>query len=160
MHMDNLNDDSINPKYANDAYKFLYDRGVVKNKSDLAFKIGKDRSSVSRAFRGEEGYLNRTFLERFNAKFGNIFNPDYLLNGIGSLLCCNPDEDDEEIFNPGKETIPADVVNDNETGTGKDKQEIQMLKELLKAKDELIASKDNQIRLLEMIIGKENDKKV
>ena len=35
-----------------------------------------------------------------------------------------------------------------------------MLKELLRAKDELIASKDNQIRLLEMLVGRGNDKKV
>ena len=158
--MQNKERKEINPAYLNEAYNYLRRRGVVLTQKELAEALGKGRTSVSKALNGNKSYLNESFLNWFNAKFGNIFNPDYLLNGIGSLLCCNPDEDDEEIFNPGKETIPADVVNDNETGTGKDKQEIQMLKELLRSKDELIASKDNQIRLLEMIIGRGNDKKV
>lgn len=158
--MQNKERKEINPAYLNEAYNYLRRRGVVLTQKELAEALGKGRTSVSKALNGNKSYLNESFLNWFNAKFGNIFNLDYLLNGIGSLLCCNPDEDDEEIFNPGKETIPADVVNDNETGTGKDKQEIQMLKELLRSKDELIASKDNQIRLLEMIIGRGNDKKV
>ena len=150
----------INPAYLNEAYNYLRRRGVVLTQKELAEALGKGRTSVSKALNGNKSYLNESFLNWFNAKFGNIFNPDYLLNGIGSLLCCNPDDDDDAIFNPEKGTIPSDAINDNETGIEKDKQEIQMLKELLRAKDELIASKDNQIRLLEMLVERGNDKKV
>lgn len=150
----------INPAYLNEAYNYLRRRGVVLSKKELAEVLDKSRTSVSKALNGNKSYLNVSFLNWFNAKFGNIFNPDYLLDGIGSLLCCNPDDDDDAIFNPEKGTIPSDVINDNETGIEKDKQEIEHLKELLRAKDELIASKDNQIRLLEMIVGRGNDKKV
>ena len=61
---------------------------------------------------------------------------------------------DEDIFGPQNENI---IQSDNESSKEK---EIEHLKELLRAKDDLIASKDNQIRLLEMIVGKGNDKKV
>lgn len=147
----------INPAYLNEAYNYLRRRGVVLTQKELAEALGKGRTSVSKALNGNKSYLNESFLNWFNAKFGNIFNPDYLLNGIGSLLCCNPDDDDEEIFNPEKATMQADVVNDNESSKEK---EIEHLKELLRAKDELIASKENQIRLLEMLVGRGNDKKV
>ncbi len=108
--MYNNKEEFINPQYVNDAYEYLYDKGIVKSKSDLASKIDKDRSSVSRAFKGEEGYLNRTFLYRFNTKFGNIFNIGYLLNGEGNLLLHDSEGGEETIPNHGwtkKEINPA-----------------------------------------------------
>ena len=63
----------------NEAYEYLRDNGKVHTQKDLAEAMGANRVTISRAFKGEDKYLTKSFLIRFNATFGDIFNIRWLL---------------------------------------------------------------------------------
>lgn len=69
----------------NEAYKFLYHKGIVHSIRELAEKMDKARPSVSRALNGVEGYVTEKFLSTFCGAFPEI-NPDWLLTGEGEML--------------------------------------------------------------------------
>ncbi len=63
----------------NEAYEYLRDRGKVHTKKELAEAMGANRVNISKAFNGDEKYLTKSFLTRFNSTFGNVFNIGWLL---------------------------------------------------------------------------------
>lgn len=67
------------------AYKFLYDKGLVHSKNELAEKMGMSRTSVSLAVNGDEKYATDSFLRKIFETFPGIFNPGWLLNDEGSM---------------------------------------------------------------------------
>lgn len=69
-----------------EAYDYLRSIGAVHTQTNVAEKTGYNKSVVSQALSGIEGYVTRNFVSAFNEAFGGIFNEDYLLRGEGTLL--------------------------------------------------------------------------
>ena len=69
----------------NEAYKYLYSKGIVHSIGGLAAAMGKTRPSVSRALSGAEGYITDKFLSKFCGAFPCI-NSSWLLSGEGEML--------------------------------------------------------------------------
>lgn len=76
-------------KRLNEAYKYLYNKGIVHSISGLADAMGKARPSVSRALSGVDGYVTDKFLSTFCGAFPYI-NPNWLLTGEGEMLAPQP----------------------------------------------------------------------
>lgn len=101
------------------AIAYLKLQGLVESQVDAARKMNASESTMSSAIRGNERYLNNTFLRRFNDAFGGIFSLKWLIDGIGSM--CRSDVTDEELF--GKNSS-----HDKETENMKDER-IRLLEE-------------------------------
>lgn len=74
------------------ANAYLEVRGFALKQHQLAERIGYHKSSVSSAFGGNPKYLTNTFFKKYNGVYDNIFNTEWLVNGIGSMLRNNSDE--------------------------------------------------------------------
>lgn len=75
-----------NVQRLNEAYEYLRNNGEVHTQKDLAGLMGANRISISRAFKGDEKYLTKSFLIRLNSTFGNIFNNSWLLGEDENML--------------------------------------------------------------------------
>ena len=69
-----------------EAYEFLRSIGIARTQTDVAVKTGYNKSAVSHALHGTEGYVTSRFVAAFNDAFGGLFNEAYLLRGEGALL--------------------------------------------------------------------------
>lgn len=65
--------------------------------------MGISKVSVSRAFSGNDKYLTKSFLKRFNSAFNDIFNEEWLTNNKGDML--NVTDDNTDIGMPVKSYI-------------------------------------------------------
>ena len=141
---------------ANQNVKNLINQTFNGNITQFARQIGMSQQRVDRLFKTDpRSGKYPSVSEKMKNAIKKTFNIDDFWFFIENAMCPGVmGSSDEDIFGPQNENI---IQNDNESSKEK---EIEHLKELLRAKDELIASKDNQIRLLEMIVGKGNDKKV
>jgi hypothetical protein len=54
--------------------------------SDIAKAINANNVSVSRALNGTKNYLTDDFIKRINNAFGNPFNTEWIINGIGEKI--------------------------------------------------------------------------
>jgi len=91
------------------ALAYLKMNGIVESQVDAARKMNAAESTMSSAMSGNEKYLNNKFLKRFNEAFGNIFSPNWLLNGVEPMLCCYKNSDPNAPFllgesEPGEES--------------------------------------------------------
>lgn len=141
---------------ANQNVKNLINQTFNGNITQFARQIGMSQQRVDRLFKTDpRSGKYPSVSEKMKNAIKKTFNIDDFWFFIENAMCPGVmGSCDEDIFGPQNENI---IQSDNEKSKEK---EIEHLKELLKAKDELIASKDNQIRLLEMIVGRGNDKKV
>lgn len=89
-----------NVQRLNEAYEYLRDNGKVHTQKDLADAMGANRVTISRAFKGEDKYLTKSFLIRFNGTFGDIFNIGWLLgeNDENMLRVSKKDEASPKIM--------------------------------------------------------------
>lgn len=69
-----------------EAYDYLRSMGIVHTQTNIAEKTKYNKSVVSQALNGIDGYITRNFVSAFNSAFGYIFSEDYLLRGEGTLL--------------------------------------------------------------------------
>ena len=69
-----------------EAYEHLRRLGIVHTQKGIADKVKYNKSAVSQALNGIEGYVTSNFVSAFNEAFGGIFNEAYLLRGEGTLL--------------------------------------------------------------------------
>ncbi len=141
---------------ANRNVKNLINQTFGGNITQFARLIGVSHQRVDRLFKTDpRSGKYPSVSEKMKNAIKKTFNIDDFWFFVENAMCPGVMANNEEdIFEPQNTDV---IQNDNESNKEK---EIEHLKELLRAKDELIASKDNQIKLLEMIIGRENDKKV
>ena len=92
------------------AIAYLKLQGLVESQVDAARKMNASESTMSSAIRGNEKYLNNTFLRRFNDAFAGIFSLKWLIDGIGPM-CCS-DVTDEEIFDGSHDKGSEDVKDE------------------------------------------------
>lgn len=133
------------------AYQYLRNCGKVHTKTDLAEIMQTNRSSVSKAINGDAGYLTESFLIRFNAAFGNIFNMAYLMKGEGEMLAVSDSGnnivqgDNNHHFN---QSVSAST--DNEVSVLK--KEIESYKDKIKMLEKMVEDKDKEIDFLRQLI--------
>nr|DAQ52838.1 MAG TPA: helix-turn-helix domain protein [Caudoviricetes sp.] len=141
---------------ANQNVKNLINQTFNGNITQFARQIGMSQQRVDRLFKTDpRSGKYPSVSEKMKNAIKKTFNIDDFWFFIENAMCPGVmGNSDEDIFGPQNDNI---IQSDNESSKEK---EIEHLKELLRAKDELIASKDNQIRLLEMLVGRGNDKKV
>lgn len=68
------------------ALKYLQYKGLVQDKKNLAIKMNRNTSSISRVFSGDEKYLTDKFFIKFCHTFNDIINKDWLITGEGEML--------------------------------------------------------------------------
>ncbi len=68
------------------AFKYLQYKGLVQDKKNLAIKMNRNTSSISRVFSGDEKYLTDKFFIKFCHTFNDIINKDWLITGEGEML--------------------------------------------------------------------------
>lgn len=124
------------------AIAYLKLQGLVESQVDAARKMNASESTMSSAIRGNEKYLNNTFLRRFNDAFGGIFSLKWLIDGIGNMLngCgCSADTDtDDSFYHPSQKRTTSEPEAKEERRTSEDllarenellRQQVQFLKE-------------------------------
>ncbi|MCC8119453.1 MAG: helix-turn-helix domain-containing protein [Bacteroidales bacterium] len=77
------------------AYNYLRSKGLVHTQKELAELLGKDKATISLAFKGDERYLTKGFAKDFCRTFTNI-SLEWLATGDGTMLVSvdAPKEDD------------------------------------------------------------------
>lgn len=68
------------------AFGELMKRGLASSQKEIAEKMSASKPNVSSAFKGDARVLTDRFLTRFNAAFGGIFSPEWLMFGTGEML--------------------------------------------------------------------------
>lgn len=68
------------------AYEYLKNQGKVHTQKDVAEIMKTYSPNISAALKGKENALTDSFLNRFNAAFGFLFNEEWLINGEGEML--------------------------------------------------------------------------
>ncbi len=117
------------------AIAYLKMHGLADSQVDAARKMKAAESTMSSAMSGNEKYLNNKFLKRFNEAFGNIFNLEWLIDGVGSM-CCAPQSDINTLFNSqGDNSTNQQIVGASNEALIK---ENEMLKQLLEEKERMI----------------------
>ena len=51
--------------------------------------MDSSEGNISKAMKGDERVLTNRFLRRFNEAYGNIFNIEWLIDGVGEMLVVN-----------------------------------------------------------------------
>lgn len=94
------------------AFEYLRSVGVVETQTNVADRTGYNKSAVSHALKGTNGYITENFVATFNKAFGGIFNEDYLLRGEGTLL-----KDGTQDEAPKKPQRASNEVETNTSGS-------------------------------------------
>lgn len=121
------------------AYGYLYDHGFVHSVTDLADKMGRSRSSVSRAINGSPEYLNEKFIAAFVFAFTPIFSLKWMLIGEGEMLMKDETVEEPEPF-PWLEKM--EFLNDL---LDKEKEKNEILQKQVSNMEQQIADQRQQI---------------
>ena len=68
------------------AFEYLKSKGMAHKQQDVVDAMKTDKSNFSHALKGDSRFLTDSFLRRFNAAFGDIFEDKWLLTGEGDML--------------------------------------------------------------------------
>lgn len=125
-----------------EVYDLLKRNGKIHSQVDLAKAIGASEATISKALKGDERSLTDKLLKRINKAFGNMFSLDWLLNGIGDMMCGCPPEDNS-FYHPSpsasNDGVSTDLQRTHNGGTTEElRKENTMLKELLAEKERTI----------------------
>ena len=143
------------------AYEYLKSIGRAHKQQDIAERMSTDKANVSRAMNGDARYLTNRFLSRFNRAYGNIFNLEWLLNGVGDMCCGVLDEQLEREI--AEETGRVQSIGDNSnhnTQTMTDTaltKENELLKKRIQEKDKALEEKNEEIKFLRSLIQRNAD---
>lgn len=72
-----------------EAFEYLKSSGTAHTQRDIALKMDSSEGNISKAMKGDERVLTNRFLRRFNEAYGNIFNIEWLIDGVGEMLVVN-----------------------------------------------------------------------
>lgn len=138
------------------AYEYLKSIGKAHKQQDIAEQMSTDKANVSRAMNGDARYLTNRFLSRFNMAYGNIFNLDWLLCGVGDM-CCSDISDEELQRQVDEANARGQHIGDNsnhntQTMTESNDVVIGMLRDQL-------AEKNEEIKFLRSLIAEMNQNK-
>ena len=124
------------------ALAYLKMKGLAESQVDAARKMNAAESTMSSAMSGNEKYLNNKFLKRFNEAFGNIFSPNWLMNGVEPMLCCYKNSDPNAPFLLGEPEPEEESKQDM-------RNEIEFLRQQLKLEKDKNDLLQQQLNLYE-----------
>lgn len=127
----------------NQAYEYLRNCGKVHTKTDLATIMDANRPSVSRALNGDPSYLTESFLIRFNAAFGNIFNMAYLMKGEGEMLAVS-DSGNNIVQGDNNHHFNQSVSASTDSEVSVLKKEIESYKDKIRMLEKMVEDKFRQ----------------
>lgn len=67
------------------AIDYLRYRGIPSNHDDIAKKLNRDRSNVTKAINGNKRYLTKSFLADFASAYSDFINENWVLTGEGHM---------------------------------------------------------------------------
>ena len=70
----------------NEAYQYLYKKGIIHEQKDLAAIMKASKSNISSALSGKTSVLTDSFIRRFCDAFPGLFTYEWLVNGKGEML--------------------------------------------------------------------------
>lgn len=147
----NNSESGINPLFLEKAYLFIRSQGKVHTKTDLATIMDANRPSVSRALNGDPSYLTESFLIRFNAAFGNIFNMAYLMKGEGEMLAVS-ESGNNIVQGDNNHHFNQSVSASTDSEVSSLKKEIESYKDKIKMLEKMVEDKDKEIDFLRQLI--------
>lgn len=68
------------------AIDYLRFSGVPVTHEDIAIKLERSRTNITKAINGDSRYLTRPFLKRFARAYAEYINEDWLLTGEGEMV--------------------------------------------------------------------------
>lgn len=72
------------------AFEYLKDNGIVHTQQDIADKLGIQKSSMTKIFKGDPKRLTPGFLRRFAAAYKDYIREEWLLEGSGEMAQPDP----------------------------------------------------------------------
>lgn len=69
-----------------EAYNLLKQKGNFHTQKEAAEKMSASESNMSRALAGDSRVLTKNFIIRFCSAFDNTVNPEWIINGEGSMM--------------------------------------------------------------------------
>lgn len=89
-------------------YHYLYNTGCVHSKAEFASKLGRNRTSISRALAGNDKYLNSSLFKHICKVFPEI-NLEWLIDGTGEMVKNKEENSTDRIIE-----LYADLVKEHE----------------------------------------------
>ena len=81
------------------AFNYLRENAMVKNKQDMAQQLGKDPTTLSSAFSAKSGYLTDALFSAICTRYPGVFNIEHFVYGEGDLLAEHPSAPSSDILN-------------------------------------------------------------
>lgn len=66
-------------------YTHLCQKGLIKNRTDMAGQLRLSKDKMARAFAGDTEILDDSFFSKIYSKFGQALDYQYVINGSGSV---------------------------------------------------------------------------
>lgn len=79
--------------------------GTKKKVQDIVDKTGYNPTNIYSALAGETRYLNQKFVTNFCTAFNGVISPDWIMTGIGDMVCVSDD-----LFS-STPSIPEETLN-------------------------------------------------
>lgn len=144
-----------------DAIRYLMVIGEISKQQDIADIMRMNKATVSSALNGNKRYFTNSFIKKFNFAFHCVFNEEWLIDGVGSMLNdCGVQKEikfnDKSILNTiGNSNVSVGRDNNGQisaTDCRKEleeaKLEIKHLKAIIENKDKLLEEKERLINVL------------
>lgn len=145
-----------------EVYEHLHRYHGVHTKQEMAAKINRDKSSIYLATSGDERYLTGGMVDAICGAYPNVFNKDYLLQGIGNLLTNEEVVRCERVNGSGSELVSmsapitpnaASIISTLETALKNSASEhakhIKTLEEMVADRDQTILNLQHQVSTLQ-----------
>lgn len=129
-------------KRLKEVYEYLRDNCGIHTQIDFANALKYSRSVISSALNGNEAYLTDSLFKNISESFPGVFQLDYLLTGVGSLLA-------DSKATPEQSGSPSDMQSVIDAIMAANAKVIAQLEYRLAERDEYINGLRRQIQLLE-----------
>lgn len=133
-----------------EAYKHLRSIGRVHTHKDFSEQIPLNKTNLSSAFNGKDGYLTDDLFKKICNSFPEIFNIEYFLEDKEPML-----KNNQRVGNVSNSTTIGNNVNGK--GINITHNDLSEIIELQKGYQELLKKKDEHISELIAVISKLSD---
>lgn len=135
-----------------EVYEHLRANYGIHTQIDLAKAIHITRPALSSAMNGNEAYLTKNLFQKICAAYPGVFNIEYLLTGEGNLLTVDEEVKNEEIqkrYEPTDNSLLKEIISAKNESIASLKSEIKTKDELISALNRIIEERDKRIQDLE-----------
>lgn len=143
----------------NEVYEYVRNHFPIHTQVDFAEKLKYHRTYISSAMHGNEKNLTDKLFTNICEAFPGVFNLDYLLTGEGDLLTIEEDVRSEEIqkrYDPTENSLLKEIISAKDESIASLKREIKTKDELISALNRIIEERDKRIQDLERQLAAAN----